>query len=215
MLSPFPGMDPYLEDQEWHDFYVTFTTVIRELLQPIIRPRFIAQIERRVQVQGEQRETYIVVCDTGSREVVTVIEILSPSTKQSFSAANSRYLSTRKEMFARNINLVEVDLLRAGPSLPFLHQPVPGDYCALVTRGKPQPSPFLYTWNVRQSLPTLPIPLSATDADVAIDFQQAFSITFERARYDLTIDYSLPLRTPLTPDDDLWQRKVTSDWMDR
>jgi hypothetical protein len=34
MPSPFPGMDPFIEDQEWEDFYSTFNTVIRETLAP-------------------------------------------------------------------------------------------------------------------------------------------------------------------------------------
>lgn len=30
MSSPFPGMDPYIESQEWEDFHSTFNTVVRE-----------------------------------------------------------------------------------------------------------------------------------------------------------------------------------------
>ena len=34
MASPFPGMDPFLELQEWEDFHTTFNTVLRECLSP-------------------------------------------------------------------------------------------------------------------------------------------------------------------------------------
>lgn len=44
--SPFPGMDPYLEDQQWEDFHTTFNTVIRETLTPSVKPRYIVRVER-------------------------------------------------------------------------------------------------------------------------------------------------------------------------
>lgn len=43
MPSPFPGMDPFIESQEWSDSHVTFVAIIAELITPGIRPR----IERR------------------------------------------------------------------------------------------------------------------------------------------------------------------------
>ena len=51
MPSPFPGMDPYVEMQEWSDFHAMVMTVVRELLTPQIRPRYIARVERRVYLE--------------------------------------------------------------------------------------------------------------------------------------------------------------------
>lgn len=51
MPSPFPGMDPYLEDRAWEDFHLTFNTVMRELLQPDVRPRYIVSVQQRVYVE--------------------------------------------------------------------------------------------------------------------------------------------------------------------
>jgi hypothetical protein len=39
MPSPFPGVDPFIEDQEWEDFHSTFNTVLRESLAPGVEPR--------------------------------------------------------------------------------------------------------------------------------------------------------------------------------
>jgi len=44
MLSPFPGMDPYLEGYLWPDVHHTLATVIKELMVPQIRPKYVARV---------------------------------------------------------------------------------------------------------------------------------------------------------------------------
>jgi len=52
----FPGMDPYLEDpQLWPGLHATLIVYIRNQLQPLLRPRYIAAIEERVFVEGPDR----------------------------------------------------------------------------------------------------------------------------------------------------------------
>ncbi len=48
MPSPYPGMDPFLEMQEWDDFHTTFNTVLRECLSPALEPDYFVRVERRV-----------------------------------------------------------------------------------------------------------------------------------------------------------------------
>lgn len=49
MPSPFPGMDPYLEDHAlWPDVHSSLITYIREALQPQIRPKYVARIGERI-----------------------------------------------------------------------------------------------------------------------------------------------------------------------
>jgi hypothetical protein len=48
MPSPFPGMDTFIEGQKWRDFHSTLITVIRELLLPQVRPRYVVDIEEDV-----------------------------------------------------------------------------------------------------------------------------------------------------------------------
>ena len=51
MPSPFPGMDPYLEDRSlWPDVHSSLISYIREALQPALRPKYIARIGERVEV---------------------------------------------------------------------------------------------------------------------------------------------------------------------
>ena len=51
MPSPFPGMDPFLESQEWEDFHTTFNTVMRERLSAGLEPDYLVRVERRVYVE--------------------------------------------------------------------------------------------------------------------------------------------------------------------
>ena len=52
MKSKFPGMDPFLEAQEWEDFHTTFNTVLREHLGPTLEPDYLVRIERRIYVEA-------------------------------------------------------------------------------------------------------------------------------------------------------------------
>ena len=51
MPSPFPGMDPFIEMQEWSDFHARYMTVLSELLTPQVRPRYVVRVERRVYLE--------------------------------------------------------------------------------------------------------------------------------------------------------------------
>jgi len=51
MSSPFPGMNPYLEqDHVWHDFHERFCPAIAELLTPQVRPSYVARIDEHVYI---------------------------------------------------------------------------------------------------------------------------------------------------------------------
>ena len=53
MPSPFPGMDPFIEGQEWQDFHSRFIQDISDALIPQVRPRYVVRIERRVYVERD------------------------------------------------------------------------------------------------------------------------------------------------------------------
>ena len=42
MPSPFPGMDPYLEGDNWTSFHTHFATEIARQLTPKLRPKYVA-----------------------------------------------------------------------------------------------------------------------------------------------------------------------------
>jgi hypothetical protein len=56
MPSPFPGMDPYLEEpRRWPDVHQSLITYIRDALQPAVRPRYHARMGERVYIMNPPR----------------------------------------------------------------------------------------------------------------------------------------------------------------
>ena len=57
MPSPFPGMNPYLEQASvWEDFHQAFATEIRESLAAQVRPSFFVKLEERVFIHEPSSE---------------------------------------------------------------------------------------------------------------------------------------------------------------
>jgi hypothetical protein len=110
----------------------------------------------------EHRETYLVIRELPSMEVVTVIETLSPSNKRASTDGREQYLEKREEILRSRTNLVELDLLRGGKRLPVIALP-PGDYYALVRRGQRPRRVDVFAWTLRQSMPTILVPLKQGD----------------------------------------------------
>ena len=51
MPSPFPGMNPYLEQEDaWHDFHERFMPAAAEVLSAQVDPRYIVKIDEHVYV---------------------------------------------------------------------------------------------------------------------------------------------------------------------
>src|SRR5947209_1504139 len=62
MASPFPGMDPYLEDPRiWSGFHHTFLSAMQERLAPAVRPRYFVRVEERVWVTSQEDPSYRIV----------------------------------------------------------------------------------------------------------------------------------------------------------
>jgi hypothetical protein len=59
MKSKFPGMDPFLEAQEWEDFHTRLMTAFSDRLSPSVEPDYLVRVERRVYVEavGVEPET--------------------------------------------------------------------------------------------------------------------------------------------------------------
>lgn len=249
MPSLFPGMDPFIEVQEWTDFHSRFIAILGEQLTVRLRPRYTARIERRVYVESvgdkelfvpdltvvdtgkktfesgaesqsamqvatvepivcplpqpvEHRESYLIIRNREDERVVTVIELLSSANKR-MGPGRDLYLEKRTEVLLSRTNLIELDLLRGGRRMP-MAAPLPkGDYFALVCRSG-QRNADVYAWTLAHRLPVIPIPLDRNVADVQLDLQKSFDLTFERAAYGDTLRYSELLSPPLTESELKW-----------
>lgn len=108
----------------------------------------------------EIRETHIEISHKPSNKLVAIIEILSPWNKAG-GAGNSEYLAKRRQVLRQPVHLIEIDLLMCGLRLPLDVPLPPADYYALVSRSDQRPNCEVYPWKLRESLPTLAVPLDA------------------------------------------------------
>jgi hypothetical protein len=115
----------------------------------------------------ELRERWIEISSLPDLEMVTVIEILSPSNKGG--RGRIEYLQKRDALIDQPVSLVAIDLLLGGGRMPMARKLPPGDYYAIVARASQRPDAQVYAWTIRQPLPTIPIPLRTPDADVMLN----------------------------------------------
>ncbi len=137
---------------------------------------------------------------------VAILELLSPTNK--FGHGYEEYLYKRVSMIARSVHLIEIDLLLGGRRLP-MARPLPaGDNYVFVSRTEQRPRADVYSWSIREPLPTIPIPLVAPDLDVLLNLAEVFTAVYERGRYERSIDYRAPLSLPLGASDRIWAEEL-------
>ena len=149
MPSPFPGMDPYLENpDDWRGFHATLITFLASYLNNHLPVDFAARVEERLYLLRDERnfvadvalvprtaterrgqtaastavldrieadpplllrveplevrETYIeITAVRGKRQVVTVIELLSPTNKDG--EGRKKYLQKQSEILLSDV----------------------------------------------------------------------------------------------------------------
>lgn len=185
-------------------------TVTRDLSTPADRPGGVATLQpepailANVETLNPHREAFIEVIRLPSQEVVTVLELLSPTQTGD---GRGLYLEKRRQLLRRPVNIVEIDLIRAGRRLQFSRPFPSADYYAFVSRQDRRPDCEVYSWTIRQPLPTIPVPLAAPRSDVPLNLEEAFQNAFRRGRYERLIDYSQPPPAPsLGEADTIWLR---------
>lgn len=251
MPSPFPGVDLFLEDQDyWKEFHSKYISYIQEAIAERVPDAYEVRIEERLSLMYEPDPDFnrkdwrdvAVVRSAGpsrmgpepsgtitlepvtlslpryrleeviehrieirrfpDRELVTVVELLSPSNK--VAPGDQLYSKKRLELIHQQVHLVELDLLLGGKRLPMEDELPKGHYYAFVSRAERRFLSDVFTWSIRDPLPTIPIPLKAPDPDVPLDLAALFATVYQRARYERSIDYQAPLSLPLSPADRAW-----------
>lgn len=255
MPTPFPGMDPYLEQRGlWEEVHAGLIVGIQQFLNPLVRPRYRVAIKRRtylavlapdvfvgkpdvlvVSPQGERFgsklvgaaasgapplvgelpmpeevvERYLEVRDPFTGEVITVIELLSPTNKLT-REGREQYERKRLKILGTATHLVEVDLLRAGDPFPVY---LPDDehrsnYRIIVSRAQHRPRADVYLFGLRDPIPDIPIPLRPREAEPLLPLNQILHDLYDRASFDLAVDYRQSPLPPLSSDDAEWVRQL-------
>jgi len=141
------------------------------------------------------------ITDRDERQVIAVIELLSPSNKQ---PGHNREVFTekRKQLLYADAHYVELDFLRGGPRLPIEDAPT-CDYSALVCRHTLRPNADMWPIGLREPLPTIPLPLLPGDTEPTIDLQAVLHRVYDAAGYAYYIHRGQP-DPPLSPSDAEW-----------
>ncbi len=157
-------------------------------------------------VDDEVRESYLEVIDAFGHEVVTVIEVLSPTNKIAGADGLDSFLVKRDRVMRSSTHWVEIDLLRAGLS-PMSAVVVPEhEYVVHVSPVDRRPDGLVWPIRLSERLPVISIPLHGGDEDARLDLQSVLDTAYDRAGYDTTIDYTAEPDPPLSP---AWQ-----EWAD-
>jgi hypothetical protein len=150
------------------------------------------------------------VRETESKRLVTAIEILSPVNKRG--KGLQAYHEKRLQILQSNLNLVELDFLRAGQRVAWevIDPPIECDYLVLVNRA--------FQGSVRQSeiwpvdldepLPLCPVPLLPPDPDAPLNLTEVLQRVDETAAYERWIDYTQAVPPPPL-------RPSMAEWLER
>jgi hypothetical protein len=234
MRSPFPGMDPYVEQHHlWPDFHDDLIAEIKRFLAAAVPARYVVRTGERsygagrpaseapapgaestseggpVQmpawIEERYRENFIEIYEAQPEQrLVTTIEVLSPANKRRGTEGWDLYLRKRQGLMLGAANLVEIDLLRGGQRLPMVTPWPVSPYYLLVCRRRRAPYCSVWPASFQERLPPVLVPLDDPDPDIELDLQPMVEAIYARSRYDTSIDYTKPLVPPLTPPQAAW-----------
>jgi hypothetical protein len=155
-----------------------------------------------------ERVPFLEIRDRQSRDLVTVVELLSPSNKRR-GEDRGKYLDKRRGVLKSAAHLVEIDLLRGHDPMPLEGQP-DCTYSVLVSRAERRPIVDFWPIALRDRLPVVPIPLRPPDLDAQLDLQEALNQVYDDAGYAHFIYSRLP-DPPLGAEDAQWARRFVPE----
>lgn len=153
------------------------------------------------------REGYLEVRDVATGEVVTVLEVLSPTNKRP-GEGRRLYEEKRLQVLGTRTHLVEVDLLRGGEPMAMRGNSHGRHYRILVSRSERRPRADLYAFDLPQPIPSFSLPLREGDEEPPVDLGALLHDLYDRAGYDLAVDYAADPVPPLEGDAAVWVDKL-------
>jgi Protein of unknown function (DUF4058) len=152
-----------------------------------------------------ERESFLEIRDRQNRELIAVVELLSPTNKRP-GDHRGQYLTKRNDLLRSPAHLVEIDLLRGGPSMPPVDRPN-GPYSVLVSRAASRPRVGFWPFGLRDPLPTVPVPLKDADGEARLDLRAILDRVYDESGYAYFL-YDHEPDPPLTGDDAEWARAL-------
>ena len=161
----------------------------------------VSPIMARIPAVDFEKHVFLEVRDRKNRELITVLELLSPTNKKP-SPDREQYLAKRANLIRSTAHLVEIDLLRAWPKMP-IENAKDCDYAIMVSRVEDRPDCNYWPLGLRDPLPVIPVPLRAPRGHVELDLKGVLDGVYDRAGYQDYIYKETPY-PPVSPDDAKW-----------
>ncbi len=165
----------------------------------------------------ERRETFvdIFVGKQGERQLVTTIEVLSPSNKAPGEHGRDLYIKKQEELLNSHTHLVEIDLLRGGvhstavPIERAIHAAGPFDYHVCIHRFHDWEDFHVYPIALHEPLPVISVPLLPQDPQIDLNLQNVFDRCYDGGAYHRVVRYAQDrLEPPLRPEQAEWAKQA-------
>ena len=159
----------------------------------------------------EHIERYLEVRSVDTHDVITSIELLSPTNKLP-GEGRRLYEKKRLNVLSSATHLIDIDLLRAGAPTPMRTRDAPQfDYSIVVSRAHQRPKAEVRFFRLRQPIPSFPIPLRDPEPEPVLDLNAIVHDLYDRAGYDMVIDYRAEPIPLLSQDDVEWVQALLKD----
>ncbi len=154
-------------------------------------------------------QTAVEIRDVRGRQLVTAIEILSPTNKRG--DGWKEYLHKRRRVLISPAHLLELDLLHEGKRIP-MEQPLPdAPYFVFLSRAEARPVVDVWPVHLGDVLPIVPVPLLSGDPDVVLDLQAALTAVYDTIGYGDLLDYADPPGVTLSAAESAWMEGCLRD----
>ncbi|HZZ79889.1 MAG TPA: DUF4058 family protein [Gemmataceae bacterium] len=173
--------------------------------EPVETVGLLTPTKIRIPFVDLEEHVFLEIRDRENLDLVTVIEMLSPSNKKP-GADRDQYLAKRALLLRSEAHFVELDLLRGWARMP-AEPEQDCDYCVMVSRVESRPEASFWSIGLRSSLPTIPIPLRGENAAVRLDLQAILNETYDQAGYQYHLYRGSP-NPRLRPDDAAWAATI-------
>jgi hypothetical protein len=193
-------MDPYLERAYlWEQMHTGLMVAISDELNPQIRPRYRVRIQHCTYLMAkddEVKDRYLELYDVKTGEVVTQIEILLARHKVE-GEGKRQYDQRQRKARENRIPVIAIDLIR---------DQVTNYGIAIFDPTRPHLDGYVF--GVREPVPDIPIPLRQGEPNLILPLNKLLHERYDRANYDLAIDYSQPPEPPLSEEDNEWAAEL-------
>lgn len=183
-------------------------TAVLTMAEPLVAD---SPMQGELPATEEIVERYLEIRDTTTQEVITAIEILSPTNKET-QEGRQQYEQKRRKVLASATSLVEIDLLRRGKpfamSVSGVEAEKSSDYRIVISRSWQRPNADIYLFSLRQRIPSFLIPLRYGEAEPVLPLNQLLHEIYDQGGYDMVIDYRQPAEPPLSAEDARWAAEL-------